>query len=187
MATLPGFAYDGRHVHVYLVGVHTPLTSGSIVKDVLEKHYIPWMCSVRETVTKDDKATMVSIQDSDPEQYQLIEDMYPLFDDLKIRIGFWSASQTGVEQDEDVQSNYREYKKQLPSNEAQRHLDENPEMLEKLKATLRALECKMAKRLVGVIATTLIRSQYAHSECFRFARTMAGRRKTGHNPMDIDK
>ena len=159
MVTLPGLAHDGRNIHVYLVGPDTPLTSALIVKDVYKTHYIPWMCSIRRTVTGGDTATMVSFQDSDVEQYLFIEEMYKEFDSLNIRIGFWSASQTGVEQDEDVQSSYREYKTCLKGDEAQRHLDDNPEMLQQLKATLRALECKMTKRLVGAISTTIIRSQ----------------------------
>ena len=83
---LGGFAYDSRDVHVLFTGDKS-LTNQHVVSTVVNGHYIPWMKHVRQSRTGDDKAVMVSLQDSDPDQFAILnKNMRTVFMEANTRV-----------------------------------------------------------------------------------------------------
>ena len=186
LVSFPGVAHDGRAAHAIFQN-DSSLTSYQTVKHVYSKHFIPWMKDTRFKVTGAHTAEMVCLQDSDPEQYRYLEDTIPVFNLESIRAGTLSASQTTCEQDEDAAVSFKDVKAVLKGFEAEQYRREHPRLEKTILDTILSQDFKISGRLAQTAAATIVRMQYAHSECFSFSKTVAARRKTGHHPVNIDR
>jgi hypothetical protein len=185
--SFPGVAHDGRTVHAIFQNDKS-LTSYQTVERVYMKHFIPWMKETRLNVTGGHTAEMVCLQDSDPDQYKFLDDTRPVFNTENIRAGTLSASQTTCEQDEDAAVSFKDLKNVLPGFEAEQYRREHQGLENAvLGKMLEQKDFKISRQLAATVAATIVRMQYAHSECFSFSKTVAARRKTGHHPVNVDK
>jgi hypothetical protein len=110
--------------------------------------------------------------------------MYSIFAEYDIRVGFFSASQTSREQDEDVAPSFKDNNQDLPSKGAQRYLDSFPDKVERIMYLIRAQDYKTSKCLTDSHLYHCDAITIRSSKAFSLEKTLEGRRKSRHQPVD---
>jgi hypothetical protein len=206
-AKLKGVSFDGSPVHFILSMKH--LTSESVIAYVLAEVMFPFVHKQREMVMSledpdgkrdpEYQEPWIFTLDNEEQQCKVMErpEIQQMLKDTDGRYGTLSTSQTPVEQGEDQQSSFREFKKTVNSRQADDYESWNQATLQFVTDQLtRQLEPRLPEKLTTKDknqfrkdlcswASGIVRMQHSRSKDWTAHDKARSRWKTGDVPFDI--
>jgi hypothetical protein len=188
--TLRKEAHDGKDIHVIFTNKH--LTGPEVTGHIFDNHLMRLINETRRGPDDQEdlafEEPVVITLDGDNSNLVVLKEREEKINQQNTRIGLFSASQTGNEQDKDASKEFKEFPQKLNSTAAEHYLNQHGDQFQRFKREIKKQSgLRFTAGHLDLIATGLVKAQYAHCLTATSAANCQALRVTGHWPYDPEQ